>query len=309
MAIFKTIIRTCLITAVVAGGAVMIAGPRRAAAMYSNAHTGLMELIDENIDDPTALRAQLRDLQEQYPERIADVRGDLAELNEQRRQIAREHSIAQRVVALTDRDLAALAPLVAQAEVARLESAPGRIVAVRFDNSTLEVEDARNRCDQISRTKAVYASRTADAERDLRYLDSQAQRLQALLTQLETERAEFQTQIWQLDRQVDAIARNERLIGLMEKRQRTIDECSKYEARSLSHLQVRMAEVRSRQEATLEMLANDQQRMDYEDIARLQLDTGMSVVLDPETAEPLILSQQPLVLTEVESIGPALRSH
>lgn len=307
MAIFKTIIRVGLITAVVAGGAVLIAGPRRAAAVYSNAHTSLMEMIDQNIDDPTALRAQLRELQEQYPEKIADVRGDLAELNEQRRQVQREHSIAQRVVTLTDKDLATLSPLVAQAEVARLESAPGRVVAVRFANATMDVSDAKHRVDQITRTKAVYSSRMTDAERDLKYLDQQAQRLEALLAQLETERAEFQTQIWQLDRQVDAIARNDRLISLMEKRQRTIDECSKYEAKSLQHLHVKMAEVRSRQEAELEMLANDQQRMDYEDIARLQLDAGTQTVLDPETAEPLVLSEEPLVLTEVEVIGPEPR--
>jgi len=308
MAFFKTIIRVGLITTVVAGGAVLIAGPRRAAAMYGNAHTGLMELIDDNIDDPTALRAQLRELQEQYPERIADVRGDLAELNEQRRQVSREQSIAQRVVTLTDRDLATLSPLVQQAEVARMETAPGRVVAVRFDNSTMPVDDAKARCDQITRTKAVYASRMIDAQRDLKYLDQQGQRLEALLAQLETERADFQTQIWQLDRQVDAIARNDRLIGLMEKRQRTIDECSKYEAKSLGHLQVKMAEVRSRQEAELEMLASDQQRMDYEDIARLQLDAGTTTtVLNPETAEPLVLSQEPLVLTEVDVIGPEPR--
>jgi chromosome segregation ATPase len=309
MAIFKTLIRVGVITAIVAGGAVVIAGPRRAAAMYGNAHGYLMSVIDANIDDPTALRAQLRDLQEQYPERIADVRGDLAELNEQRRQVQREHSIAQRVVTLTNQDLAALTPLVAQAEAASLSVERDRIVAVRFDNSTMEVGDARSRCDQITRTQAVYASRKIDAERDLKYLDAQAQRLEALLSQLETERADFQTQIWQLDRQVDAIARNDRLIGLMAKRQRTIDECSKYEANSLSQLHVKMAEVRSRQEAELEMLASDQQRMDYEDVARLQLDAGMPTVFDPETAEPLVLNAQPLILTEVEVIGPTLRSH
>ena len=237
----------------------------------------------------------------------ADVRGDLAELNEQRRQVQREHSIAQRVVTLTDKDLATLSPLVQQAEVARLETGASRVVAVRFDNSTMQVDDARGRVDQITRTKAVYASRMTDAQRDLKYLDQQGQRLEALLAQLETERAEFQTQIWQLDRQVDAIARNDRLIGLMEKRQRTIDECSKYEVKSLGHLQVKMAEVRSRQEAELEMLASDQQRMDYEDIARLQLDTGSVTVLDPETAQPLVLSTEPLVLTEVDVIGPEPR--
>ena len=90
--------------------------------------------------------------------------------------------------------------------------------------------------------------------------------------QLETERSEFQAQIWQLERQVDAIARNDRLIGLMEDRKQTIDECSRYEVASLDQLHARLSEVRTRQEAELEYLAGDSQRVGYEDMARMQLD-------------------------------------
>ena len=74
-----------------------------------------------------------------------------------------------------------------------------------------------------------------------------------------------------MDRQVDAIARNDRLIDLMERRQKTMDECSRYEGGSLAQIQTHMAEVRSKQESQLAMLSSDQERLDYEDVARQAL--------------------------------------
>jgi chromosome segregation ATPase len=293
MPLLKTVIRCAIGTAVVAGAVALIAGPQRTRVMVDKAHGAILNEIDSHIDDPSALRSQLRELEEQYPERISDLRGDLAQLSEQLRQVEREKAISERVVALTARDMETLGPLVSQAELARLEAAPGQVVAVRFEGTTLPLDEAAKRAAQIQRTRAVYATRSADAARDIGYLKQQQTRLSALLTQLEAERAEFRSQVWQLDRQVDAIARNDRLIELMDKRQKTIDECSRYEGVSLDKLHAKMAEVRSRQEAELEMLANDQQRLDYEDVARIQLDSRYTLPTDAERADvgaPIVLS-------------------
>ena len=282
MAFFRTALKVTLVTATLAGLAIVVAGPRRTAALFSKLTGTVQKTIDEHIDEPTALRSQLRTLEEQYPQRISDVRGDLAELTEQQRQIERDRAVADRVVQLADRDLAALKPLVAQAQTARGEAGPGQIVTVRFDNATLSVDDAVKRAAQIQQTRLAYAARAVDGERELKYLAQQSERLSALLTQLQTEREEFQSQIWQMDRQVDAIARNDRLIELMSKRQKTIDECSRYEAGSLNQLHTHMAEVRSKQEAELDLLGSSQQRLDYEDMARLQLqadEAGVAVTM------------------------------
>jgi chromosome segregation ATPase len=300
MSLFKTVIRVGAFTALAAGAVALIAGPHRTAALFGKAHGALLETIDENIDDPTALRAQLRELEAQYPERISDLRGDLAELIEQERQVQREKAISERVVALTERDLETLQPLIDEAQTASLQTRPGTVVKVRFDNTTLDVGQAGKRVQQIMSTRAVYANRVADASRDLGYLSQQRERLEVLLRQLETERAEFQSQIWQLDRQVDAIARNDRLIDLMEKRQETIEECSRYEAVSLDSLHARMAEVRSRQEAELEMLANDQRRLDYEEVARIQLDMQGPAEEPAAIDESVAIIEAPYASDEVE---------
>ena len=292
MGLTKTIVRVGLVTAVIGGGAVLIAGPHRTAALLASLRDSFNDTVDEAIDDPTALRSQLRELEEQYPERISELRGDLAELMEQQRQIERDHAVADRVVELADADLAALRPLLAEAQAARDQAAPGTLVSVRFADDSLTVDEAFARAQRIGQTRAAYAGRSADAVRDLSYLGQQRDRLEDLLTQLESERAEFRSQIWQMDRQVDAIARNDRLIELMERRQKTMEECGRYEAGTLAQFQARMAEVRSKQESQLGLLASDQERLDYEDIARQQVDT-----------DPLPEAQPPQQVVEIGGEG------
>ncbi len=269
--IFRTGVIATLLVGTAAGAAVFVAGPNRTKAVIDQVHGQVLDHIDHAIDDPTALRAQLREMEKEYPARISQVRGDLAELNEQIRQLDREREIAQRVVELADSDLAALESGFQEATARAEVEGSSRLVSVRVENRPLSVERATLRINQVRNTKIAYANRMADAQHDLAYLEQQSERMSELLLQLENERAQFRSQIQALSRQVDAIARNERLIGLLEKRNRTIEECSRYEAISLDQISGRLAEVRSRQEAELDVLAQSQEQGDYEDLARMQL--------------------------------------
>src|SRR5215510_7151067 len=168
------------------------------------------------------------------------------------------------------------------------------------------MDAAMARAQRIGQTRTAYAARSTDAARDLEYLGQQRERLEQLLGQLESERADFRAQIWQMDRQVDAIARNDRLIDLMERRQKTMDECSRYEGGSLAQVQTHMAEVRSKQESQLAMLSSDQERLDYEDVARLQLGQEQPAPETPAAPVVEIGAPQATGLT-VESTGPRAR--
>lgn len=271
---FKRFVRAGVIGAVLvgtaAGAAVMIAGPHRARAVVSQVHGHVIEQIDDHIDDPAALRTQLQEMEREYPKRIAQVRGDLAELREEMRQLEREGEIARRVVALAEADEAELEAKLAQAS-SQVESGSARLVAVTVDDRMYSYERAATRLNQVRSTRVAYYNRAEDANHDLKFLAQQESRLQDLVTQLEAERAQFRTQIDALTRQVDAIARNERLITLLEKRNDTIERCSRYEAVSLDQITGRLAEIRSRQEAELDLLASEQEEEDYEDMARMQL--------------------------------------
>lgn len=273
MCIVKKLIRTGVVVGVVAGvavgGTLLVAGPERSAAIFHQIHEGVIQVIDHEIDDPVAMRSQLRELQREYPERISQVRGDQAELEEQIRQLEREKAVSERVVALATADLEDLGLSLG----ANLGSADGRVrlaSARVLDEAAAKRNEGRER--KIRQTQAIYANRATEADHDLHYLRQQSERMDEIRTKLETEYAQFQTQIWQLERQVDAIARNNRLIGLLEQRQKTIDEMSRFEVGSVDQLVSRLSELRSRQEAELELLATDQRRTDYESMARMEIE-------------------------------------
>ena len=271
----KTLFKLLVATVLLGGAVALIAGPDRVGAVVHQAHASINQVIDENISDPVALRQQLHKLEKEYPSRIAAIRGDLAELQEQKRQLQREQAISSRVVQLAEKDRSELEGELAVAE-RRVTDELARPVSYRSQAiPAAQAQRLRARVEQTQHTILAYSSRAQDAERDLGYLAQQEARLESLLAQVEGEHAQFRAQLLQLDRQVDAVARNERLISLMEKRQKTIEQLSRYEAGSLDHLQGRLAEIRSRQEAQLEILATADATTDYEDRARFEIDMSV----------------------------------
>jgi chromosome segregation ATPase len=279
MGFTKTIVRVGVIGALVVGAGMVFAHTPRGHALFMQAGKHINARIDSNITDPVALRVQLRDLEAQYPKRIADVRGDLAELQEQMAQLKREQAVNERVVALADGDLDKLNSALAQAEDTSIQQValetPHKILIV-FHADRLEVDQAYGKVSEITNTRNAYSSRAGDIERDLGYLAQQQERLTSLLNKLETERQQFQAQLWELDRQVDAVARNDRMIEIMQKRQRSIDEQSRYRAASLDQITARLADIKAKQEAKLAGLSVEQQRTNYEDAAKADLDRELS---------------------------------
>lgn len=276
--ISKSFVRYGLIGALVLGAGVAIAGPHRVKALFTQTRESINNKIDENITDPVALRAQLKDLEAQYPKRIAEVRGDLAKLREQVQQLNRDLAVSQRVVELADDDSTKLAAAIDQAHVAGIQSVglevdePSHEVVIRFKNDRLDVGAAQTRLTQIDATRNAYANRATDVQRDLGYLAQQERQLSSLLTRLESEHTAFQTQMFDLDRQIDAIGRNDRMIAIMEERQETLDDQSRYRATSLDAITTKLADIRARQEATLATLGKAGERSEYEHDAKASLD-------------------------------------
>tara|TARA_B100001964_G_C14250876_1_gene609884 strand:- start:2649 stop:3482 length:834 start_codon:yes stop_codon:yes gene_type:complete len=269
----KTLFRIFLLSVLVLTGAALLAGSDRIGAAVEQVKTQIGSTIDKNIDDPVALRRQLRKLEHEYPERISSVRGDLAELQNQIHQLERDQKIAGRVIELAQADFDGfqerLAPLDQETTARRANlSSTHRLTPVHQSSKNI-----RSRMEQAQNTAIAYMQRAQDAERDLGYLHQQEERMLDLLAQLEGEHAQFRSQLMQLDRQVDSVARNERLISLMEKRQNTLSELSRYDAGSLDQVQGKLDQIRVRQEAELEMLANAEYQSSYENRARFDLDT------------------------------------
>jgi predicted nuclease with TOPRIM domain len=278
--VMKHVIRVGVIGALLVGAGVVVAGPHRVRALFHQARENINCKIDRNITDPVALRSQLRDLASQYPKRIGEVRADLGELREQIGQLQYEKATAEGVVELTAADINKLNNALAQAEQHAFvtvtadsgAAATPKQVVICFKSDRLSVEDAYGRVNEITNTHNAFAAQADDLDRDLGYLGQQESRLVELLGKLETEQQTFETQLWELDRKVDAVARNDRMIDIMEKRQRTIDEQSRYRAGSLEQITARLSEIKTKQEAKLAALNTTQKRENYEAAAKAQID-------------------------------------
>ncbi len=308
----KTMVRTGVILAVVGGSAVVIAGPDRLHALFDQTRTGINTVIDSAIDDPIALRSQIKKLEAEYPAKIAEVNSDLHEVTAQIDELDRERQIAERVVALANEDLAQLDAVIAQGQDA-LADHPGAVVRVSFNSRKVDLSDAYAQRSQVKQTRDLYATRAADLGVDLTYLVEQENQLTELLTKLETERSEFQAKLFQLDAQIDTIERNERMLTMMEDRQETINKHNRYQAHSLDQLNKRLSTIRSEQRSRLESMSGRERTNDYVSQAEQQLDIE-SINADFETdyeAEGVRFLIQPKVI-EVEPAddhGPVASSH
>ena len=248
VSIMKPVIRFGVIAGLAGGAALLVAGPDRVGAALTQARGSINKQIDSRIQDPVALRAQIRKLAEQYPERIASVRSDLAQLQAHTAQVERERQIAERVVALAESDLVELKDMLARAEDA---NTTGRVVRVSFGGSVMDLDGAYRRANHVLQTRDAYAARLAESDRDLAYMQQQEERLNEILATLEREQAEFRRSCssWTARStrwRERASARDPRSV------RETIDRHSRYEAASLDQLKGRLGDIRSKQEARMQ---------------------------------------------------------
>lgn len=271
---FKTLFRTAVIgtalAAAVVGGTAMIVGPERVGAMAEQVTSQIETTFDANLDDPVVLRRQLEKVRRQYPERIKTVRRDLASLQDEVRRLEHERAVSARVVQMVDQDLAVLGPALEEAK-AQLASNGPRLAAIEFDGEIMSLRRARSKAREIERTRTAHAARAADAEHNLKYLQTQEGRFVGLLEQLEEEQAQLSAQVVQLENEVESIARNERLIEMLEARQRTLESAERFKVGSLEQLTGVLERKRTEQEAELDRLAAGVEAASYEELAEREL--------------------------------------
>lgn len=273
MCITRSILRIGLVGALALGGVTLLVGKERVAAGLSMIRCKAQNVVDNCVDDPIALRRQLEGLANQYPDRISEVRGEMAEVEHQLAQFTRDVGIAQRVVAMTTQDLGQLKELVAKAEDS--SKATARPVSIRFEGVKFDVEQAYNEARRINSVRGTYQDRIAHDNTQITFLSQQKDRLNEILGKLESEYATFQAQLWQLDRQIDAIERNERLITLTEDQQATLASYEKFgKVGSLKQIEGKLAELRAKQEAQLDFLSKQGVHSDYENKAQYEMDSS-----------------------------------
>ncbi len=299
MTLCRTVTRVAVIGGLATGAALLVIGPQRIGALTTQARSAIVQGVDKHIQDPVVLRQNLRSLEQEYPQRIGEVRGELTAVRQQAAQLERERGIASRVVELATSDLTELRSLIAEAEVAR-SSEPTRAIRVAYDSRTISLEELYDRATKVAATVQTYEQRSAMATTSLASLSKQAERLGELLTKLETERATLQSQLWQLDGEIAMIERNEKLLDMTEKRQAIIDRFERYETHSLDHLTSRLTKIKAEQEARFEALNGTTDQDGYEERAKLMLDSEQTAknvfeettrTLTPKSDVPLVVGK------------------
>jgi phage shock protein A len=264
----RFVLRWGLISALALGGATLLIGPERVAAGLACVRTKAQSVVDRAVDNPLALRRQLQDLADEYPDRIAKVQGEIAEVDHQLAQFDRDSEIAARVVAMTTDDLSELKTL-----ITRAEGVEGRAVYVRFDGVRFGLDQAYGEARRINNVRVTYDDRLSCNQQQLQLLSQQKARLVEILARLEEEYTTFETQMWQLDRQIDAIERNDRLIDMTEQLQATLSTYDQWgKVGNLKQLEAKLAELATIQEAQLATLEKKGIRYDYEKRAKDELD-------------------------------------
>ena len=277
MSITRCIFRWGLISTLALGGATLLIGPERVAAGLAHVRATAQSFVDTATDNPAVLRRQLVALAEEYPQRIAAVRGEIAEVNHQIAQFDRDSEVAARVVAMTTEDLGELKTL-----ITRAQNVEGRPVFVRFEGVRFGMNQAYDEARRIQNVRTSYGDRLACNQQQLAVLDQQQARLVEILVKLEDEYGTFETQMWQLDRQIDAIERNARLIAMTEQLHATLEGYDHWgKLDNLKQLQAKMAELQAIQDAQLDTLAKAGLREDYAKRAQYELDSGKQSVQDP----------------------------
>ena len=292
----KTVVRVGLLAALAGGTLIVVAGPDTARALMHQAHSNVSSAINGMVDDPVALRAQLKSLEAEYPKKISEVRTDLGEVQGQISQLDRELKVSSKVVELASMDLAQLDSTLTHAQQVQSEN-PGSIVRVVFNDRKVALDDAFGKREHVVQTRNVHASRVAELSTDLTYLRQQEEQLAALLTKLETERAEFQSQLFQLDAQIDSIARNERMIDMMEKRQETIEEHSRFKAHSLDQITHRLDSIREAQREAIQAIGSRDRQSDYVEAAKFAID--QETVIEAPVEFPPVMQRNFTISPEV----------
>lgn len=274
MCITRGFLRWGLIAGLALGGATAILGKDRVVSALQHAKHEARAAVDEHLadaDNPQVLRRQIAKLADEYPDRIAEVKAELNEVRTQIGDLGRDTQVATTVVAMTTDHLGQLEQRVTLAE-AELAAGVQR-VSIRFEGSTLDVDEAYEEGHRINKVREAYSNRLAQNEFQRELLQEQEKALVEILATFEDEYDAYRTQLVQLDQQIEAIARNERLIELTEQQQATLDSIRRRgKVDNFNQVEARLAEIRVKQEAKLEQLRRGTVHESYEDRARAALE-------------------------------------
>ncbi|MBM4112213.1 MAG: hypothetical protein FJ253_02390 [Phycisphaerae bacterium] len=275
MPFFRTVLRWSLIAGIGVGALAMVVGPNRVGAAADQIRTWSQDAIDRMVDDPIALRRQLEQLGAEYPGRIGQLRGEISQLDRQLTQLSQECEVSRRVVAMTTSDLEQMQTALAAA--APVAAGPTARTASLHSRDASEAGRIRAEAKRVQHIRSSHQDRLTGGEKQLVMLKDQREKLATVLQKLEREHGDFQVKLAALDRQIDAVGRNQRLIEMAREQAKVLAEYERCgRVGNLGQLEGRLEQIRLEQEAQLQVLLQAGEGDPYEAAARESIRNGES---------------------------------
>jgi chromosome segregation ATPase len=249
-------------------GLIAVVGLTRVKTAWWSVRDHLRSNVDEIVDTRIALKHEIRKLQEEYPERISDLRLQLREIDRDLGACNDDLGLCQEVVTLCESDITVLnAKLNAvDADADGLGSG-----VVEFRSERLDRSEALTRAGRIAETAESYRDRANDLGNERQILTEERSRLSLELADMEREFTEFQTEAATISREIDSLKRKEKLVDVAERRQRETDDIFADRASGLTVVREKIERRKIELDERLRALRGVNTTNEYEARARLRL--------------------------------------
>jgi len=265
---FGRMTRWGVIGALGLAGLIAVVGLTRVKTAWWSVRDHLRSNVDEIVDTRVALQHEIRKLQDEYPERIADLRIQVKEIDRDLGSCSEDVNLCQEVVALCESDIMVLN---AKLEVADSDAdglGPDR---VEFRSERLGRAEALTRAGRIAATASSYRDRLNDLTAEQQILREERGRLRAELAEMEREFREFQTEVGTIAREIDSLKRKEKLVKVAERRQKDTDDIFADRASGLTAVKEKIERRKIQLDERLRALRGVRSGNEYEARARLRL--------------------------------------
>jgi len=248
-----------------AGGAAVF-GPYRVQELCRYVKETAAENLDDMIPDEVELRHDMEKLREEYPARIAELKSMSDEIARQLAEVERDRSLCREVLTLCGEDLEELRPKLETPN----QDVPAAVMKVEFRGAVFTRTEAAERSRKILDIKELYEARLAAANGSVDLLESERARLRAELVELQKEYDQFIAGYRGLERQIDLLRHNEKLIEIASRKERLGRLDSAGWVRSLDAVQRAIERRRTEQEERLRSLKVGNPAAEYEARARVR---------------------------------------
>jgi len=255
---------------VAAGATVAVLGKHRAMELARTMKSAAQASADDVIENQKELKQQVDELRKSYPEKIAKLRNAIRTEEQNLAHVERDQEVCLEVLELCESDLSELKPQLESASIA-IDDAPS---AIRFRGRIYSINEAQSLAARAVETHESYSVRYNGLANEAELIRNELSVLNEHLKELRAEQEAFESEYRAIQREIDRIQHNKRLIKLAEERQSARNAYGEKESgklASLSALRDQLSDVRTLQEEQLRALKVGPAESSYEDRARLSM--------------------------------------